>query len=45
MDSTLLSLAIVASAAMFVKHHLDIKKLKSRVHTLEFKNKKMMGKA
>jgi glycine cleavage system regulatory protein len=45
MDSTLLSLAIVASTAMFIKHHLDIKKLKSRVHALEHKNKRMMGKA
>lgn len=45
MDSTLLTLTIIASAAMFFKHHLDIKKLKSRVHSLEQKNKKMMGKA
>ena len=45
MDNTLLTLTIIASAAMFIKHHLDIKKLKSRAHSLEQKNKKMMGKA
>jgi hypothetical protein len=45
MDSTLLSLAIVAATAMFFKHHKDMEKLKSRISSLEQKNKKMMGKA
>jgi hypothetical protein len=45
MDSTLLTLTIIASAAMFFKHHKDMEKLKSRISSLEQKNKKMMGKA
>lgn len=42
---SLVTLLFVACAGIFYWHHKEIKKLKSKVHALEQKNKKMMGKA
>lgn len=41
----LVTLLFVACSGIFYLHHKEIKKLKSKVNSLEQKNKKMMGKA